>query len=140
VITPNLTEACLLLDKKYPDHYLSKDEIKEMATKLSDMGPKKVAITSVMTDENHMYVAVFDRDEDIFEMLDCGYIKRPFHGTGDIFAAVLTGGLAKNKTMIESSKKAVDFIKETIAETLKYNDIKIEYGVIFEKALKNLIK
>lgn len=140
VITPNLTEACLLLDKKYPDHYLNKNEIKEIAVSLSKLGPKKIAITSVMTDENHMFVAVYDKDEDIFEMLDCGYIKRPFHGTGDIFAAVLTGGLVKKNTMLESSKKAVEFIKESIAETLKYEDMQIEYGVVFEKSLKNLIK
>ncbi|MDO4743771.1 MAG: pyridoxamine kinase [Clostridia bacterium] len=140
VITPNLTEACLLLDKKYPNHYLNKNEIKEIAVSLSKLGPKKIAITSVMTDENHMFVAVYDKDEDIFEMLDCGYIKRPFHGTGDIFAAVLTGGLAKKNTMLESSKKAVEFIKESIAETLKYEDMQIEYGVVFEKALKSLIK
>ena len=137
-ITPNLTEACLLLDREYPQKYLSVDEVFEIAKSLSDLGPKAIAITSIMTDQNHMKVAVYDREIQHFEMLDCGYVNRLFHGTGDIFAAVLTGGLVNGKSMAEASKKAVDFIKSAIAETLKYPEMKIEYGVLFEKILKEL--
>lgn len=138
VITPNLTEACLLLGREYPRKYMSENEIFEMAVALSALGPKKIAITSVMTDENHMCVAVYDRETDYFEMLDCGYIDRPFHGTGDIFAAVLAGGLVKGLIMPEASKNAVRFVMSAIIETLKYPDMEIEYGVIFEKALRRL--
>ncbi len=138
VITPNLTEACLLTGRKYPEKYLSEAEIKEILLALSDLGPKKIAITSVMTDSANMKVAVLDKDNDLFEMIDCGYIKRPFHGTGDIFAAVLLGALLNKKSMLEASKKAVEFIKSCINETVILNDMKIEYGVIFEKALKTL--
>ncbi len=138
VITPNLTEACLLLGRDYPRKYMSEDEMFEMAVALSALGPKKIAITSVMTDENHMCTAVYDRETGYFEMLDCGYIDRPFHGTGDIFAAVLAGGLVKGLIMPEASKNAVRFVMSAIIETLKHPDMKIEYGVIFEKALRRL--
>ncbi len=138
VITPNLTEACLLNGRKYPEKYLSEAEIKEILLDLSDLGPKKIAITSVMTDSANMKVAVLDKDNGLFEMIDCGYIKRPFHGTGDIFAAVLLGALLNKKSMLEASEKAVEFIKNCINETVIRNDMKIEYGVIFEKALKTL--
>ncbi|MBR5155201.1 MAG: pyridoxamine kinase [Clostridia bacterium] len=138
VITPNLTEACLLTDRQYPKHYLNENEIKELLLNLSELGPEKIAITSLMTDSSHMKVAVFDKKEDLFEMIDCGYIKRPFHGTGDIFAAVLLGSLLNKNSMFEASLKAVDFIKNCISETLKYEDMKIEYGVIFEKVLRKL--
>lgn len=138
VITPNLTEACLLLDRPYPDLYLTESEIKETAKSLSDMGPTAVAITSIMTDKRHMCTAVYNKEDGYFELLDCGYIDRPFHGTGDIFAAVLTGSLANGLTVAESAKKAVDFVKAAIAETIKHPEMKIEYGVLFEKALKTL--
>ncbi len=138
VITPNLTEACLLIDRKYPKHYLSEAEIKEILLALTELGPQKIAITSVMTDSSNMKVAVFDKEHSLFEMLDCGYIKRPFHGTGDIFAAVLTGALLNKKSMLEASQKAVDFVKNCISETMKHDNMKIEYGVIFEKALRML--
>lgn len=132
VITPNLTEACLLLGKKYPKRPVTEDEITEILYDLSELGPQKIAITSVMTDAEKMCTCVLDKTTNNVAFLDCGYVKRPFHGTGDIFAAVLTGGLLQGKSMIEASRLAVDFIKEAIAETIKYPDIKIEHGAIFE--------
>lgn len=139
VITPNLTEACLLLDERYPDHYLSETEIHDLLMRLSELGPGKIAITSLMTDKSSMSVAVLDKEKDVFRLLDCGYVDRPFHGTGDIFAAVLLGGLLNGKSMLDASQKAVDFIKTSICETMKYGGMKIEYGVIFEKALRTLL-
>ena len=138
VITPNLTEAFLLLGREYPKHHLSINEIKEILNELSKLGPKKIAITSLMLDENNMSVAVLDKENNVFRLLDCGYVNRPFHGTGDIFAAVLCGGLLNGLSMLEASENSVNFIKSAIKETMKYEDMKIEYGVIFEKALKDL--
>ncbi len=135
VITPNLTEACLLLDKAYPDGFLTKDEVFDIAKSLSDMGPGIVAITSIMTGENQMTTAIYDRKNNYFELLDCGYIDRLFHGTGDIFAAVMTGALVNGLSACEAAKKAVDFIKAAIAETMKRPEMKTEYGVLFEKVL-----
>ena len=132
VITPNLTEACLLLGKKYPKRPVNEEEITEILYSLSELGPQKIAITSVMTDTNKMCTCVLDKATEKTAFLDCGYVNRPFHGTGDIFAAVLTGGLLQGKSMLEASALAVDFIKEAISETMKYPDIKIEHGAIFE--------
>ncbi len=132
VITPNLTEACLLLGREYPKRAVSEAELSEIMEELSTLGPQKIAVTSVMTDKNKMCVGVLDKTQNATAFLDCGYVDRPFHGTGDIFAAVLTGGLLRGKTMVEASKLAVDFIKEAISETLKHEEIKIEHGAIFE--------
>ncbi len=132
VITPNLTEACLLLGKEYPKRTVSEAELSVIMEELSNLGPQKIAVTSVMTDKNKMCVGVLDKSENATAFLDCGYVDRPFHGTGDIFAAVLTGGLLRGKTMVEASNLAVDFIKAAIAETLKHKEIKIEHGAIFE--------
>ncbi len=131
-ITPNLTEACLLLGKKYPKRPVSESEITDILYALSELGPQKIAITSVMTDTNKMCTCVLDKTLNKTAFLDCGYVNRPFHGTGDIFAAVLTGGLLRGKSMIEASSLAVEFIKEAISETTKYPNIKIEHGAIFE--------
>ena len=132
VITPNLTEACLLLGKKYPKKPVTESEITEILYALSELGPQKIAVTSVMTDTNKMCTCVLDKTVNKTAFLDCGYVNRPFHGTGDIFAAVLTGGLLRGKSMLNASALAVDFIKEAISETMKYPDIKIEHGSIFE--------
>ncbi len=138
VITPNLTEACLLLDEEYPKGNITHDKLRHYLKELSRLGPKYVAITSVMTDDDHMCVGVYDRDADVCHEIDCGYVNRPFHGTGDIFAAVLTGALVKGIDFCRAAEISVDFIKKAIAETLKYPDIKIEHGVVFEPVLTEL--
>ncbi|MBQ7959738.1 MAG: pyridoxamine kinase [Clostridia bacterium] len=132
VITPNLTEACLLLDEKYPSRPLSENELDELLYRLSELGPKRVAITSVMTGTEKMSVGVLDKIRNEKSVLDCGYVHRPFHGTGDIFSAVLTGALLRGRTMTEASQMAVDFVKAAIEQTLTYSDIRIEHGAVFE--------
>ncbi len=135
VITPNLTETYLLLGEEYVSHAMSDDELRSLLRRLSEFGAKKIAITSVMTGKSEMCVAVYDKTEEKFCKIDCGYVDRPFHGTGDIFASVLTGALLKGHSFIESANIAVGFIREAIALTAKLNETRIEKGVIFEPVL-----
>lgn len=135
VITPNLTEACLLLDEDYISHPLSDNELCKILRRLGELGADKVAITSVMTGKNEMSVGVYDKYENKCYKIDCGYVNRPFHGTGDIFASALTGALLKGYSFIDAANLAVGFIREAIALTLKYPQMKIENGVIFEPLL-----
>ena len=135
VITPNLTEACLLLDRTFPTGPMSEDELFDMMEKLSAVGPKCVAVTSVMTGDNKMCVGVLDKTKNRRAILDCSYVKRPFHGTGDVFAAVLTGALLRGCDMLAASVMAVDFVRSAICETMKHSDIKIEHGSVFEPGM-----
>ncbi len=140
VITPNLTEACLLLDEKYPSNYVSEDYITNLMVRLSDLGPEKIAITSIMTEKSKMMVGVYDKTLNKAQFIDCCYVDRPFHGTGDIFTAALTGALMKGNDFFSASEIAVGFISAAIKETMKYPDIKIEYGAVFEPSLAERFK
>lgn len=140
VITPNLTEACLLLGEKYPKDFVSEDYITSLMTRLSDLGPEKIAITSIMTEKNKMIVGIYDKSLNQSQFIDCCYVDRPFHGTGDIFTAALTGALMKGNDFFSASKIAVSFITAAISETIKYPDIKIEYGAVFEPSLAEHFK
>ena len=46
ILTPNLTEACILTDTPYKDKWKTK-EVVEIIGKLSAMGPEKVVITGI---------------------------------------------------------------------------------------------
>jgi len=95
VITPNLTEVCLLLDEEYPENNLIEYErIKEYCERLTEMGCSKVVVTSVMPSPDEMYVATYDAETKIHNIIDCGYVNRIFHGTGDVLASVLTGAMS----------------------------------------------
>lgn len=135
VITPNLTEACLLLGESYPRGAVTEDELCRIMKKLSEQGPAGVVVTSVMTGSDKMVTGVYDKIDGRTEFMDCGYVDRPFHGTGDVLASVLTGGLVKGKSLFDAARTAVDFVKCAIEETLKYPEIPIEHGVVFESIL-----
>lgn len=135
VITPNLTEACLLLDEEYPLRGLKENEMKDLLYRLSEKGPRMVCITSVMAEDNKMYVAVYDRAAEQYWKVDCGYVNRPFHGTGDVFTSVLTGALLHGEDLISAANRAVGFVSAAIAETLKYPQMQVRDGVLFEKVL-----
>lgn len=136
IITPNLTEATLLLNEEY-EPIVSDEKLKIYLQKLSDLGPQKVAITSVMTDKNEMSIAVYDRADGGFYKIDCDYVKKLFHGTGDIFASIMTGAFVKGESFIDSCLKAGGFVKSAISETLKHSELRTEDGVCFEQILVN---
>ena len=135
VITPNLTEACLLLDKPFSDEPLSNSEISDMCSRLLSLGSKAVVITSIMTTKSSMCVAV-SNGKDVYK-IDCDFVPRKFHGTGDIFTSVLTGAYLNKNSLEDSSLIASDFVKRAIDETLKYPDMPIRHGVLFEPILKS---
>ena len=134
-ITPNLTEACILTGIEYPNTAMSDYEIREMLKRLCDVGAPTAAVTGVMDGEKSMCVAVYDGER--YFKIDCGYVERPFHGTGDIFTTVFTGGLMKGKSVIEAASLGADFVYEAIRKTVEYpKQIPIRQGVLFEAVLQ----
>lgn len=133
-ITPNLTEACILTDTEYPKKPMRDNEIAILLEKLKMIGAPVSTVTGVMDGESSMCVAVCDGDE--FYKIDCGYVDRAFHGTGDIFASVFTGAVMLGKSYLEAAATASDFVYEAIQKTIKYPQIPIRHGVLFELVLK----
>lgn len=135
VITPNLTEACLLIDEECPDHPVNNATIKKYLKKLSLLGAKYVAITSVMDSENSMCVAVYDGETGRYYKVDCGYVNRLFHGTGDVYTSVLTGALLKGESITEAANLAAGFVYKAIQATIRHPEIRVREGVLFEPIL-----
>jgi len=88
-----------------------------------------------MTDKNEMSVAVYDRADNKFYKIDCAYIKKMFHGTGDIFASIMTGAIVKGESFLNACLRASGFVKCAIEETLKHTELETENGVCFEQIL-----
>ena len=73
----------------YKRQPVSNAKRKRYLKKLSQLGARHVVITSVMDSENSMCVAVYDGDEDRYYKVNCGFVNRPFHGTGDVYTLSL---------------------------------------------------
>ncbi len=138
IITPNLTEAAILLGEPYPTSPLTVYEIKSILAKLSAKGPKTVVITSAMMADGKMCNVGYDSQNNAYWRITCDMIPKHYPGTGDLFASVLTGGLILGDSLPIAMSRATSFCEHTIKTTFGYG-INPREGVMIEKCLPMLI-
>ena len=138
IIVPNITEACLITGMEYKEGKQTEEYISELIYRLVKLGVKQIVLTGVSFKEGTLGVATYDVHRDELRYYTREYIQGYFHGTGDVFASVLTGSLAKGNDLIDSAKFAVDFTVESILATVKHEDIDLKYGVNFEEVIPTL--
>lgn len=135
LITPNITEACLLLDKELKKDFVE-EEIIDIAKDLSNLGPEKVIITGIIMDEM-IYNLSYDRETDKSFMYGLKYNKCSYSGTGDIFVSIICGLITNDYDLEFAVKVASDFIYKCISYTCKYENDRNQ-GVMFEMFLNDL--
>jgi len=135
VITPNITEAALLLGEEYVDGPISDELAFGFARRLSELGAAQVVITSVIGEDDQLHIVIYDRATNDAKKLRCSYVNGVFHGTGDIFTSVLSARLLHGDSLEVAAKSAAEFVSAAIAETVKYPEITARDGILFEKIL-----
>lgn len=136
LITPNLTEAALMLSLPYPEGSMTMNELMPM---LTGFGAKVTIITSVtLTDGRHVNACHVRETGETFL---CAYNRIPVHypGTGDLFTSVLTGFMVRGEQPGEAMRRATAFLERTIEDTYKA-DGEVRAGVQLEKALVYLLE
>ena len=134
ILTPNITEACILTDTEYKDTWELK-ELEELSIKLQQLGPHTIIITGIQTDGYlNNYVKEGSLPATIIKEKQTGH-NRP--GTGDIFTSIVTGAIINKYSIIKKKKKASNFVKNSIERSEEWN-IPIEDGVCFEEFLHTL--
>lgn len=137
VITPNVTEACLLADLPVPaGHVCPEDFLCELFARLHALGPKRVLLTGVMFDSETIGVIGSEKDGETFEVRST-FVDRYIHGTGDMLAGSFLGFLSRGKSFREAAEGAVRFVSNCIADTLPVLD-EHWYGIAFEHRLAEL--
>ena len=139
VIVPNLTEASFMLGIPYKASGYDEEYIKDILKKLAALGAQKIVLKGVQFEEDKIGVVSYDSASDSFDWYFHKKMPVSFHGTGDIFASVLTGALMRGLTLQESYTLAADFVVESIKETLSHENYNW-YGVDFEAAFPYLLK
>ena len=80
----------------------------------------------------------FDARTGRAEAVQADFVAHPLHGTGDIFASVLTGALMRGDSLRDAAALAVDFIHACAVRTVE-QDLPLREGVDFEPLLGRLI-
>lgn len=139
VITPNVTEACLMLSEEYKAPPYTKKYIESLLLKLSKICNGTVVLTGACLNENEQGAAAYNSEEEKFSFVSCPKIAGLYHGTGDIFASVFVCSMVLGRGMEKSLKAAVEFTCLAIENTTQ-NMPELWYGVNFEGVLPKLAK
>lgn len=140
IITPNLTELCILANEDYGN--ISSLPRKELLYKIEEMSKSLISknLFSVVTTgihfEDKIINCVLEKNE--FYTVFTNNEGGRFSGTGDIFSSVIAAECVKEKTVKSAVEKAADFICKAISETVKDKNFDKNNGVHFEKFLKHL--
>ena len=137
VITPNLTEAALLLDIPYGELPVGEAGCREIVERLSLDGRRSVVLTGASTAPELTGAMCFDARTGQTEAVQTQRVPQEFHGTGDVFASVLTGALVQGASLPDAARQAVDFVR-VCAERTARAGIPMREGVEFEPLLRLL--
>lgn len=140
IITPNLTEAALLLEEDYHETPSGTD-VREMLKKLLSLGTGAAVITGIpragIGKIDEIGFIAYD-GTDFYEEFS---VKQDLEcmGTGDIFASAMLAAIVRDKGFKRSLEIASEFTAESVAATANDPERRF-YGVNFEQALPMFIK
>lgn len=142
VITPNLTEACLLTDSPLdlltasPSERL--EEAGEIGRRLLALGCGAAVITGIAGGSGTVGNLVVERDKEAY-FVPSALVERGYAGTGDVFSSVLCGKLLRGLSLEKAVRDTTDFVYTVAAHTLT-QDTPEQDGIEFEPFLSALGK
>ncbi len=147
VITPNVTECCLLTGLSYDKLHSYTNEkdflhvIEEAGKTLQQDTGAQVIITGVNppnanTDEPLIGNMYLDENKTFYNAMP--YNGKSYSGTGDLFASVIMGGMMRGEDLGKSVQLAEKFLSAAIDDS-SMEQIPSKEGVNFEKYLGMLL-
>ena len=137
IITPNLTELCILCGADYKRIARENNvaEIGNLASSLLNETTKTVIVTGVKNDSEIINLIA---DKSGINLVKSALLKGSYSGTGDIFSSIVCGGITKGMNVTNAVSLATEFIYNSIKSTptnLGYEP----NGVNFQNQLEMLI-
>ncbi len=140
LVTPNLTEACQLLNIPYPEGGVISDS--KLAIMAANIATKtrgwRVVITGVnleMDDGSNITNFVFDNGK--IDFVTSKKLGSDRSGAGDVFFAVVAASIMNGEDLTAAVRKAADFVTKCIEHAEKLN-FAWNYGLPFEEFLTEL--
>ncbi len=141
IITPNLTELCLLVGENYNNVCTLKDSelydcIRSMCGSIIQKGVSAVIVTGIEPRCGIVSnAAVSSYGMSTYEYKRVG---GSYSGTGDIFTSVLCGGILSGENISASCKKAGDFVNYVLSESGSTITDR-NYGIPYQQYLYRVI-
>ena len=151
IITPNITEACLLTGTPWKDGEWTMQELSGLCERLADICQQEsvssgeasvgtvfgasIVITGIRQRDS---LVNFLWDDGVYTTVATPIVGASRPGTGDIFASILAADAVRGETLLSSVQKAANFVGLCIAGSEK-EGTPVQEGVVFEKYLAALL-
>ncbi len=134
ILTPNLTEACILTNTPYRVD-MTDDELKTLCHKLSELGPEKIVISGLEREGDLVnYVYEAGKTPVVVTEHKVGPCRS---GTGDVFSSIIAADAVLGKPFVESVQHASSFIAKVLRRTVELDLPKTD-GLCFEEFLREV--
>jgi len=137
VLTPNVTEACMLARTNYDEimAYNEKKQMEALRFICEKLSPRQIVITGWRHGDK-ICNAAWDHGE--FQVYESPAVEGSWSGTGDLFASALCGSLVKGESLDASIRRAMGFLEAGLHDAARFAQPEAE-GIPFELYLKELM-
>ena len=134
ILTPNLTEASIILGCDWPGTDITDEKAAEMVNGLLALGAKSVVLKGIQREgEGIIRNFVGVQGEPIREASN-EYLPYMLHGTGDLYCSCLMAAVMAGKGLYEAAVFAGDLVHDAMLVSAKQPNFR-ERGVSFEPLL-----
>ena len=143
ILTPNLTEASIILGREWPGQDITDVEAGEWVAALLQAGAKNVVLKGIHREGEalvHNFVGSSELDEDgqvvagPVVRVSNPYLDYQLHGTGDVYASALLAAIMCGQSVAEAATFAGNLVYEAMVLSAKQPRY-LERGVSFEPLL-----
>ena len=133
ILTPNLTEAAIILGREWQGADVDEPTVREMILELRERGAKNVVLKGIEHGDGLIHNYVWGDAVDFTETTNA---KLPYmlHGTGDVFASTLLAAVMAGSNLAEATAFAADFTADAMLISAKQPNFE-DRGVSFEPLL-----
>lgn len=138
ILTPNMTEAAVLLNEQYTGQHAEAKETRALCERLLSLGSRRVVLKGIERDDGRVYNAVITQEGEYYESWN-KQSSVSLHGTGDLFASIVTGLVMQDKSLPDAVEFAGHFVYDAIMLSKTQPGYKAR-GVSFEPLLGEIAR
>ncbi|MCL2216742.1 MAG: pyridoxamine kinase [Defluviitaleaceae bacterium] len=143
LITPNMTEAALLINESYREGPYTREYIESTIKKLASLGgeSRQIVLTGVYFSEKELGAAAYDGTVVRYAMAE--RVPQQYPGTGDVFASALLAALMNGADLSNGTESAVKFAADCIKLTFEAGTdprFGVNFEAILAKKMSNMIQ
>ena len=133
ILTPNLTEAAIILGEEWQGTNISDNEAKRIIDALIAKGAKNVVLKGIQRDDGVIRNFAAGVNIDFFEASN-EYLPYMLHGTGDLYCSALMAAVMCERSLADAARFAGDLVHDAMIVSAQQPHFQ-KRGVSFELLL-----